>query len=310
MPTLIPRRPAGASPVHRARFAVLLAVPALGAGLTGCGLSHPTTTDATVENSGALVTSHATAQQMFGAMTHALRKVHSVGIDFTVKANKGRATRITTEIQVPGRVEATVQYGSEVVNERWIGKAIYFRYNYAALDDLTGYPYLASALHDRWIQLPAASVPLARAMEHMATDKMLQECDILGPTGRLTVGSPTQVNGLPAVSLRDHGGRPGTARRTITLSANPPYLPLRIVQTNEGRPGGSALDDCYSNRATRTMMRRAEEVADRFDRSHHIHLKRAVEAVGNYNAPLELTKPPHPLEPQGTVEQTSNSISV
>ena len=310
MPTPKPHRLTGALADRRGRIAALLAVPALGASLAGCGLSHSATTDATVENTGALVTSHATAHQMFGAMTHALRKVHSVGIDFTVKANKGKATRITMEIQVPGRVEATVQHGSEVVNERWIGNAIYFRYNYAALDDLTGYPYLANALHDRWVQLPAAAVPLARAMEHMATDKMLQECDILGPTGRLSVGSPTQVNGLAAVSLRDHGGKPGTARRTITLSANPPYLPLRIVQTHAGQPGGSAFDDCYSNRTTRTMMRRAEVVSRRFDRSHHIRFKRAVETVGSYNEPLHLVKPPDPLEPQGTVAQTSNSVSV
>jgi hypothetical protein len=295
--------------LHRAA-AILLTVGGLSAGLSACGLSQPGSGTTETATPAAVVAGHHSAHAMFREMTHALRKIHSVSITFSVKGNKGPATKITASIEVPGRVDATVMYDGQVVNERWIGKDIYFRYNYAALDDLTGYPFLAAALHDRWIQLPPASVPLAETMEHMATDRMMQECDILGPTGKLTIGGSTTVDGLPAVSLHDHGGKPGTARRTITLSANPPYLPLRIVQTHEGDPGGPAFDDCFNNQATRTMMRRAQQVAARFNRAHHLRLKRALETVGGYNAPLHLTRPPDPLEPRSNVAQTSNSVSL
>ena len=87
-------------------------------------------------------------------------------------------------------------------------------------------------------------------------------------------------------------------------------MPLQIVQTHQGRPGGSSFDACYDNRATRTLMRRAEQVAARFDSRHHIKLKRAVESITRYNQPLHLVKPPHPLEPGSTVESTSNSVSL
>lgn len=282
---------------------------ALCCALAGCGISHPAagTTAAAPE---AVSAAHDSAKAMFKEMTHALRKIHSVSVDMRIKLNKGGVTRILTETEVPGRVQGTVIHGGEVVDERWIGRDIYFRYNYAALAGLTGNTIIASALADRWIQLPSSTVPLADSMSHMATHKMLQTCDVLGQTGRLTIGGTATINGLPAVTLHDHGGKPGTAQRTISLSANPPFLPLRIVQTHQGRPGGSSFDACYDNRATRTLMHRAEQVAARFDSKHHIELKRAVESITRYNQPLHLVKPPHPLEPGSTVESTSNSVSL
>jgi hypothetical protein len=282
---------------------------ALSCALAGCGISHPAvgTTAAAPE---AVSAAHDSPKVMFKEMTHALRKVRSVSIDFEVKPNHGPSTRILTELELPGRVEATVIHGGAVVNERWIGDDIYFRYNAYALLKLTGNALYADALHDRWIQLPAAALPLAQSMRHMATAKMLQECDVLGPTGKLTIGGTSTLNGLPAVTLHDHGGKPGTARRTITLSANPPFLPLQIVQTHEGRPGGPAFDACFSNRGTRTLMRRAEQVSSHFNKAHHVKLHRAVESITRYDQPLHLTKPPHPIGPKGSVESTSNRLSL
>jgi hypothetical protein len=309
VPSTIPRRLIGALITRRGRIGLLLAVPALGASLAGCGVSQPGAT-AAVATPAAVVAAHGSAQAMYREMTQALRRIHTVGFSVEIKANHGPATTISAQIEVPGRAQATVMHGGEVVNERWLHDTVYFRYNYRALLDLSGDPGIASAVADRWIQIPESEMPLTQAMSHMATHKMMQECDILGPTGKLTVGHPTEVNGLPAVTLRDHGGKPGTASRTITLSADAPYLPLRIVQPDPVRPGGSAFDDCFNTHASRSFMRRAQQVSTRFGHAHHLRFKRGIEAITDYNRPLHLTRPPHPLEPRGSVASTSSSVAL
>ncbi len=289
----------------RRSCAPLLAAVGVAFGISGCGSSAATPT----VTGGALVTDHASAHQMFRAMSQALRQVHSVSVTARIRLSHGPATTFTVELQIPGRVQATVRSAGRVIDERYIGDKFYLRYNTAALLALTGSPAVAQAGNGRWIELSDSAVPLAASMRRMATHAMLQECDILGPTGRLTAGGPSTTDGLASVSVLDHGGLPGTARRRIILSANPPYLPLAIVQTRPARAGGPAASACFTHRGG-TEMRRFVTVAGAFDRRHHITLRSYNQTIGRYDQQLNLTAPAHPLVPHRPAVGTANAVAI
>jgi hypothetical protein len=245
---------------------------------------------------------------MYRLMSNALRRVRSVRTHAVIRANRGGATTITIGAQVPGRAQVTIVHGSEVVNERYLGDDVYFRYSASALLALTGNVFIARAEAQRWIELPDSDVPLASSMRHMVSHDLMEECDVLGPSGKLSVGGPTTVNGLPAIALRDHGGRPGTARRQILVSANAPYLPLEIIQKRPARSGGNAINRCFSGHA-RSTVRRFIAIAQAFDRAHHLKLRSYNQTIDSYNNPLYLTRPPHPLTPAST-SSADNAVSV
>jgi hypothetical protein len=243
-------------------------------------------------------------------MSRALRRVRSVSVHARVTLNRGPATSISMEVQIPGRVQATIVSGNLVVNERFVGDEVYFRYNAGALLRLTHDPTIADAEANRWIELPDSKVPAAASIRHMATHSRLQECVVLGPSGRLSLGATSTLNGLATIALQDHGGRPGTARRQIIVSANAPYLPLQIIQRHPTRPGGKALSECVTRRF-RSTMRRLVAVARALDREHHIRLRSYDQAIDSYDAPLHLLRPPHPLVPQSqSASGAANSVAV
>jgi hypothetical protein len=286
-----------------------LAAAAAAALLSGCATSTPAPAPALP--AAALVREHAGARSMYRQMSRALRRVRSVSIQTQVRFHNAPTTDITAEVQIPGRVEATIVSGDFVVNERYIGDHVYLRYNHGALFDLTGDEYVADTEANRWIELSDSAVPVAAAVRNMASHTLLQECVVLGPTGRLTVSHPSMTDGLPSVSLEDHGGRPGTARRRIVLSANAPYLPLRIIQRRPARPGGHALADCNRhNHAALSTMRRFIAIARAFDHRHHITLRSDNQTIDDYDNPLDLTRPPHPLIPNPDAANTANRVSV
>ena len=279
----------------------------LSVGLAGCGISHPPA--ASPAHTSQLALTHPSARAMYRDMTRALRRVHSVSVAAHIRLNHGPETTITYELQVPGRAEATVQSGGRMVNERYVGHMVYFRYNYAALFALTHNAVLADALHERWIGLPDSKLPLASSLRYMVAHKRMQECDVLGPSGRLSVGGTGMVDGLPTVTLHDHGGLPGTAPRNILVSGNQPYLPLAIRQTKGGRSGGTSVHDCFVKR-DRPVVRRMIAVSRKLDRAKHIKLRRFTQTIDHYDFPLHLSAPPHPLLPDAQQAQTASSMTI
>jgi hypothetical protein len=278
-------------------------------GLAGCGLSHPAAPAASPAASSQLALAHPNARAMYHDMTRALRRVHSVSVAAHIRLNHGPETTITYELQVPGRAEATVQSGGRVVNERYVGHMVYLRYNYAALFALTGNDEVAQLENERWIGLPDSDVPLSSSLRFMVAHKRLQECDVLGPSGRLTVGPTAMVNGLPTVSLRDHGGRPGTGPREIMVSGNPPFLPLAIRQTKQGKAGGTAVSDCFT-KGDQPTIRRMIDVSRKLDGKLHLHLRSFSQTIDHYNFPLHLVAPPHPLLPHAHDAGTASSVAI
>jgi hypothetical protein len=278
-------------------------------GLAGCGLSHPAAPSSSLAASSQLALAHPSARAMYHDMTRALRRVHSVSVAAHIRLNRGPETTITYELQVPGRAQATVSSGGSVVNERYVGRMVYLRYNYAALFRLTGNDEVAQLESERWIGLPESDVPLSSSLRYMVAHKRLQECDVLGPSGRLTVGPTAMVNGLPTVSLRDHGGRPGTGPRQILVSGNPPFLPLAIRQTKEGKPGGTGVADCFTKHDQPTIQRMIA-VSRKLDGKLHVHLRSFSQTINHYNFPLHLVAPPHPLLPRAHDAGTASSVAI
>jgi hypothetical protein len=143
----------------------------------------------------------------------------------------------------------------------------------------------------------------------MVAHTRLQECDVLGASGKLTVGPTAMLNGLPTVSLRDHGGLPGTAPRRILISANPPFLPLEIRQTKEGRAGGTAVWDCFT-RHDQPTVRRMIAVSRKLDKKLHLRLRSYTQTIDHYDFPLHLVAPPHPLLPKAHDAGTAGSVAL
>jgi hypothetical protein len=289
----------------RAGAAVVVAL-----GLAGCGLSHPAAPALSPTASSQLALAHPSARAMYHDMTRALRRVHSVSVAAHIRLNHGPETTITYSLQVPGRAQATIQQGNRVINERYVGHMVYFRYNYGSLLALSGGDSdFATVYGERWIGLPDSKVPLSDSLRYMVAHKRVQECDVLGPSGHLTVGPMAMVNGLPTVSLQDHGGLPGTAPRQIAISSNPPYLPLEIRQTKQGKPGGTTIKDCVTQRDQPTL-RRMVAVSRKLDAKDHLRLKSYTQTIDHYNFPLHLVAPPHPVLPDAQAAGTAGDVAL
>ena len=117
------------------------------------------------------------------------------------------------------------------------------------------------------------------------------------------------VNGVPTVALRDHGGLPGTAPRKILISGNAPFLPLAIRQTEDVRPGGTAVKDCFTKHDQPTI-RRMIAISRTLDKKDHVRLRSFTQTIDHYSFPLHLVAPPHPLLPHAHDAGTASSVAL
>jgi hypothetical protein len=93
------------------------------------------------------------------------------------------------------------------------------------------------------------------------------------------------------------------------VSGNPPFLPLAIRQTTEGKPGGTSVSDCFTKH-DRPTFRRMIAVSRKLDAKQHVRLRSFTQTIDHYNFPLHLVAPPHPLLPKAQDAGTASSVAL
>jgi len=129
-------------------------------------------------------------------------------------------------------------------------------------------PKVARRLAGRWLREPVkeggAEGEYRLEIQTLLDDlrpAVLSKC-LIGTTGTLTLEPAATVNGQAATVLRDAGDKPGSAPRRITVTATPPILPLRVVQTGRRRAGVPRDANCASS--VKNTTKRSEIRLSRF----------------------------------------------
>jgi hypothetical protein len=100
-------------------------------------------------------------------------------------------------------------------------------------------------LADRWIH--GYNSALASAFAHFAPARMAR-C-LTEDHGTLSIGGTTNINGQPAIVIRDAGNLPGTQAGTLAVATTGPPYPLRTTGRGPQHPGGR-IDVCNDGHAS------------------------------------------------------------
>jgi hypothetical protein len=202
---------------HRGRRAWLLALAAVPA-LAGCGATHaahlsPAARHARQE--GARVLTRGSA---------ALDAVHSLRLTTTLVATSGKTTRAVADIALPGRLEVTLNSGSEHSQVRLISGFAYLHANAAYWRTAGAVAAAARLLTPHWYRVPDSSLSNSASLLALTRSATLARCT-LGQPGSDAVVS--HRDGHSTVVVRHTGA---TTDR-ITLASATPTLPASDVRT-------------------------------------------------------------------------------
>lgn len=211
---------------------------ALAVALAGCGGSSP---------SSSIGEASKPASQILADAQAALGRVHSFSFEGH-GSESGRPVAISVDVQLPGRLHATLSQGKGSVQFIVIGSALYLNAN-AAYWAAQGTPAAAvERLANRWLILPSASAPGLGSLLASADPATVGRCTLGPHLGTITVRGRAVVNGQPVIVLADSGNVPGGTPGLYYLAASGPPLPLRAVQTGPQTPGGKPDAACHETR--------------------------------------------------------------
>lgn len=149
------------------------------------------------------------------------------GIDLHIKKNAGEG-RLTLD----GGLLDVVR----------IGTTSYFRGDAKALQASGASAAQAALVAGKWIKGSSSSGAFQSFSSFLDLNQLMN--NVLAPSGSVTVGKSSTVNGVKTVALVDHGSSGGTLY--VALQGKP--LPVKIVNT--GASGGTATFDDYDKDVT------------------------------------------------------------
>jgi hypothetical protein len=125
-----------------------------------------------------------------------------------------------------------------------VGTALYVKADAAGMTEALGVTSAEAARYANvWISVPPSDGLYASAAEGVTVFSALNEVALSGP---ISVGAPTEVNGIEVVGLHGEGPGPnggGTVPETIFVSTGADPLP---VEVNETASDGSTLKATFS----------------------------------------------------------------
>jgi len=252
--------------VTRARvlfIALALAVVATGCG--GGGKKSTTITSATAAK---------TPEQLLLGVKAALERVHSYRLRGT-QTDKDGPSRITGDVELPGKAQLTLNQGPRVVDVILIGPDTYFKANSAFWRHL-GQAKAARLLGNRWVKAPTANAGFSE-LSTLTDPQLIGRCLVGGAHGTLRFAGRGTANGQAAVVIADRGDVPGDAPGKLWVAATGPPLPLRAVQTGPERPGGKPDKTCHETSSSSTTT--ASNIL-----------------IGDYDQPVSISPPPSALD--------------
>jgi hypothetical protein len=162
----------------------------------------------------------------------------SLGIDLHLKQGSGSG-RLTI--------------GGGTLDVVRIGNDAYFRGDAKAFEAIGDSAAQAAVLGGKWIKASATSGPGQAFAGFLDLNQLL--ANVLKPTGSVSVGTDSDVNGEKTVALVDHGDNGGTLY--IALVGKP--LPVKVVKP--GSSGGTASFDQYDAAVTVTAPKGAIDLS-------------------------------------------------
>ncbi len=186
------------------------------------------------------------ASQIIADTEAALGQIHSFHIAGTA-VQSGQSNQITGDLQLPGRVSATLTAGSAVAHVVVINGKVYFNANQAYYLAQKTSTAVAQTLENRWVYFPAGQGPSIGSLAAAVDPTKIGKCLIAAHLGTVTVQGTGTVNGQPAVILFDHGDVPGSTPGRLYVATTGPSLPLKTVQTGLQKPGGTPNTACLED---------------------------------------------------------------
>lgn len=271
------------------RVLAVLAALLIAAAATGCGSARPA--------------APRTASQILSAAIAAIDGVSSFRMHATGRDGHGMPVVFDAQFVLPGRMTVTITTGGQTASMVVLGQAVYISGNarYWASQRLTA--GVARLLSDRWLKLSAARLPSLRGLRAFTQASTLGRC-LLRVPGTITVASRTvKVDGVPATVIRDAGDRPGDPPSRLYLAASGPPLPLRMVQTGPGLPGGHPDPACGHSSGPGSITIHEVRMSDYnvagqiFAPSPVINLRHALASqIAKVKRSLPASRPTSPLE--------------
>ena len=197
------------------------------------------------------------AVQVLADATAALAAAHSYHLvgDFT---DQDGTFHIDFTVAAPGALQGTLTRGGVTAQVILSGGTAYIR-GRAFFARVAG-PAAAAVVGDRWVKVPASES--LGSLGEFADTHLAARC-LLGQHGTLSRAGSGSVGGVPTVTLRDAGDRPGTAPGLLEVAARGVPYPLRASQAGAVRPGGAPDPRCAAG--GQSGQSRGSVALDRFD---------------------------------------------
>ena len=186
------------------------------------------------------------ASQIIANTEAALGQIHSFHIAGTA-VQGGTQNEISGDLQLPGRVSATLTAGSAVAHVVVIDGKVYFNANQAYYLAQKTSTAVAQTLANRWVYFPTGQGPSIGSLAAAVDPTKIGMCLIAAHLGTVTVQGTGTVNGQSAVILFDHGDVPGSTPGRLWVATTGPSLPLKTVQTGLQKPGGKPNTACLED---------------------------------------------------------------
>lgn len=159
-----------------------------------------------------------TANNVLAAATTSAQQAESVHVDGAI----GDVVLDVQSVRGEGGV-GTIAQGNDRFDIVAVGGNVYLKGSEDFYRELGG-EGLVQLLGDRWLQAPADDPEFASLVQLADMERLLGE--ILEPSGTLTKGETTDVDGQPAIPLTGDAG-------TLYVAATGTPYPLRIVAPDE-----------------------------------------------------------------------------
>lgn len=209
--------------------------------------------------------SPALATKLMASAAAALDHVRSFHIEARWFYYDSVPRTLSGEFSLPGRLSLNINSGGKRVKMIVVDDTAYLRGNTLYWATAISAPNTVRALSNRWVKVPATSVPGLSAFRALADPKTVGRCALESGIGRVSGGQRTELNGhRQALAVQIDGDQPGF-QGSVMLAANGPPLPIVISQYGPAEAGVTPDPACSQSQTSPSPVRTSMIFFSRYD---------------------------------------------